>query len=451
MTTALELPPLVPGHWLLGALPAFASDPLGLLAQGVATGEVARHQIVHRVLVQLNSPEGVGHVLQGNASNYVKSTTYRDLQVVLGEGLLTSEGAFWRRQRRIAQPSFKRNALGAFLPVFARTSADLVAEWRCRPAGQPLDVHAETTRLALRIAGLALFSADLQEEASSLGEAVSHALEFADQRTLSIVKPPLWFPWPGHGAFRRAKRTIDEALTGLIAERRAAGSEAQPRDLLSRLVFATDPETGESMSDQQLRDEVVTFFLAGHETTANALAWTLHLLAAEPELQARIAAEAEQAFGSRAPDQLEAEHVGQLELTRRAVEEGLRLYPPAWIIEREPLEDDEVGGYRVPKGAIVMLPTWVLHRREDLWPDPLRFDPDRFLPERRSERPRWAYFPFGGGQRQCIGAEFALLELQVILATLLRAFRLERAGEPPTPQASITLRPLGLELVAEAR
>ncbi|MGE0709410.1 MAG: cytochrome P450 [Planctomycetota bacterium] len=444
-----ELPPLVAGHWLLGSLPGFVEDPLKLLEKGASLGPIVRHRIAHKTLVQLNEPELIAHVLQGNNANYTKSATYRDLMLVVGQGLLTSEGAFWRRQRRISQPAFRRPVLEGFLETFARCAQDLVAEWRGR-AGEALDLHRETTRLALRIAGLTLFSADLQAEAAALGDAVTEALTFADLRMLKLLKPPIWFPWPGHAGFRRAMRTVDGAIGRLIAERRAAGppsgSGGGPDDLLGRLVFATDPETGEAMSDRQVRDEVVTFFLAGHETTANALAWTLHLLADEPALQERLAAEAEAALGTTAPEDLHLAAVSRLELMRRVVEESLRLYPPAWIIERAPLEDDVIGGFRVPAGAIVMLPVWILQRRADLWPDPLRFDPDRFLPERAKERPRYAYFPFGGGQRLCIGAEFALLELQLTLGILLRALRVERAGPPPTTKAAITLRPVGLRL-----
>jgi len=446
------LPPLVGGGGLLtGILPELARDPLGLIERGLREGgDVVRYRAVHRTLIQLGAPEGVGHVLQTRAANYRKSATYRDLALVLGRGLLTSEGAFWRRQRRIAQPSFRPAALEAFSPTFARVARDLAAAWRARPAGEPFDVVQDTTHFALRVAGLTLFSADLHAEAAELGRAVTTALTFANARTVAIVKPPVAFPWPGHRRFRRALATVDRAIERLVADRRAAGPEAAPTDLLSRLVFATDPETGEAMSDAQLRDEVVTFFLAGHETTANALAWTCHLLAGHPEVQERLAAEAEAVLGGRtAPG---AADVPRLELTRRVAEESLRLFPPAWIMEREPLEDDVIGGYRIPAGTIVMLPTWLVHRRPDLWPDPLRFDPDRFLPERVRERPRWAYFPFGGGQRQCIGAEFALMELQVALATLARAIHLAPAPGPgPEPEAKVTLRPKGLRLVARPR
>jgi len=293
-------------------------------------------------------------------------------------------------------------------------------------------------QLALRVVGQALFSTDLGDEAQALGPAVVSALSFANDRAFAPLKLPLGVPLPSHVRFARTMRVLETPLNAMIAERRAAGAEAAPPDLLSRLVFARDPETGEGMSDRQLRDELITFLLAGHETTAQALTMTLYLLAAHPEVDAALATELA---------------AGQGDLLERVIQESLRLYPPAWVIERSAREDDALGGYRIPAGSIVMLPTYVVQRHPDLWPDPDRFDPDRWLPARSAGRSRWAWFPFGGGQRQCIGEEFALQELRIALRELLGAWRFTAPDPgPPVLEAKITLRPArGLRLVPHRR
>ena len=430
----LPLPPAVPGAPVVGSFFTLWRRPLEALRDAQRElGDVVRFRAFHRWLYQFTAPEHVGHVLQDRAENYPKSPTYDDLAVVLGRGLLTSEGAFWKRQRRLAQPAFRREQLALFTQPMQAAAAAMHAGWR---DGEPVEVSQASMRFALRVVGQALFSTDLGGEADALGPAVCAALTFANDRAFNPVKLPLGLPLPSHVRFNKTMRVLEAPLNAMIAARREAGVDGAPPDLLSRLVFARDPETGEGMTDQQLRDELMTFLLAGHETTAQALTMTLDLLAAHPEVDAALAAD-----------------LSGDDLLDRVIREALRLYPPAWVIERISREDDAVGGFRIPARSMVMLPTWVVHRHPDLWTEPDRFDPERWSSERSRGRSRWAYFPFGGGQRQCIGEAFALQELRIALRELLGAWRFERQrGSAPELDALITLRPAdGLALIPRRR
>ena len=444
----LPLPPGPRGGLLLGSFPELVGDPLKLLMDGMRDyGDVVCYRFFGRRVLQVNTPELVQEVLSTRAAEFRKSSTYDSLALVLGNGLLNSEGAFWKRQRRLAQPAFRPHSLEAFVPLKVAAVDRLLQSWR---VGETLDVSEAMTRFALSVVGLALFGADLSAETDVLGQAVREVLLFASERTVSIFKPPIAIPFPSHVRFRRHLRRIDATLARLVAERREAGPEGGPRDLLTTLVHAHDPDTGDAMSDAQLRDELITFLLAGHETTANALAWILFLLAGHPEAEARLSDELERVLGDRPPGPDDME---RLEYTTWVAKEAMRLYPPAWVIERSPLQDLALGGFRAPRGAIVMLHAWSIHRRAELWPDPEAFDPERFSPERSKGRSRWAYFPFGGGQRQCIGEHFAMNEIRIALARILRRYRLElepgfRVGLEP----GITLRPAGgLRVTVRAR
>jgi cytochrome P450 len=413
-------------------------DPLATLGEGVARfGDAFALPFAPWRLVLLNHPDHVTHVLTDASGRYGRSPNYAELEPVIGKGLLTNDGAAWRRQRRIAQPMFHRKALtGPLGPIVRRAADDLLADWRARTHGDAtFDLTHDTHRLALRVAGLALFSRDLGGQADRLSRALAVALPFVQRRTESLVRPPLWLPLPDHLRFLRARLGLDRLVRDLIDDRRRA-HDARP-DLLGRLLDARDPETGEAMSDRQLKDEVMTFLLAGHETTANALAWLFHELSRRPDVAARLEAEVDGVTGGRlvTHDDLPA-----LPLVGNTVQEALRLHPPAWVIERLALEDDVVAGFVVPKGAIVMLSPWTTHRHAAFWPDPERFDPDRWAAGRSP--PKGAYFPFGGGQRQCIGEEFALLELRLVLARVVQAVRLEaQPGHHVTASAGVTLRP----------
>jgi cytochrome P450 len=277
-----------------------------------------------------------------------------------------------------------------------------------------------------------------------VGEAFTTALAVTNERIISPLPYKPWLyqlPTRGNRAFRQAVDTLDGIVRGIISQRRAAKAAAESKDLLGMLMASCDADTGDTFDDAQLRDEVMTLLLAGHETTATALAWTFHLLEKHPEVEATLHAEVDAALGGRVPT---LEDLPKLRYVGCVFEEAMRLYPPIWAIPRVPQEDDEVGGYRIPKGDIVILVPYVTHRHPDFWPEPERFDPTRFLPENAKSRPRWAYLPFGGGQRQCIGNTFAMMEAQLALALVAQRYRLRGVpGTPVEPEPHVSLRPKG--------
>jgi cytochrome P450 len=427
------------GLALLRSLLRMRTDPTGLFQDLIARhGDAVSLPTPRLNLLLLNHPEHVVHVLQRNGQAYRKSASYRELELVLGKGLLTSEGADWRGQRRLAQPHFHRTVLGRFAGMVTQLTQEMLEGWSRRDAAQPLDVHAEMCRLALRMAGQALFGTDLAAESDRLGQALRVVLPFVQRRTEKFVNLPVGWPLPSHLRFRRAMRGLEGLVHALIEGRRGDGAEAPP-DLLTMMLHARDPESGQTMDPSRVRDEIMTFLLAGHETTANALAWTLYALARHPEAAERLRAEVHDVLGGRVPG---VEDLPRLEYTRRVIHESMRLYPPAWVLEREALEDDVVGGYAVPKGSMLMLCPYTTHRHAQSWDRPESFDPDRFAPERAAARPRGAYFPFGEGQRKCIGEAFALMEMQLALPMIVQHGRLELVpGHPVELDAGITLRP----------
>jgi len=388
--------------------------------------------------VLFNHPDQIAHVLQRGAKNYCKSASYREFEHLLGMGLVNSEGDLWRRQRRIIQPLFKRGELLRFAPLIADQTRHVLERWRSRDI---VDIHEEMTRLTLSIVGLALFNTDLSDATARLSAEIPIAMDLIVHRTEALFNYPMWLPIRSHRRFYRARAVMDQLVADLIAERRQLGADASPHDLLSRLLFARDPEDdgAPAMSAEQVRNEIVTFLVAGHDTTANGLAWTFMLLARHPQVVQRIRDEVATVAGDRP---LGAEELAALVYTRQVLLESMRLYPPAWIVEREALVDDVVCGWRVPKGSLILLSSYFVHRNPEFWPDPLRFDPNRFAPEAVKRRHKCAYFPFGAGQRQCIGESFAMMELLQIVPAVVRAVDLAPDPQSPVvPEAGITLRP----------
>jgi cytochrome P450 len=401
-------------------------------------GDVVRLPLVVWNVYLLRHPEHVKHVLQDHHTAYDKDNfDYRMLKPILGEGLLTANGEHWLRQRRLMQPAFHRERIAGFARLMVDRTQALLERWRpAADRGEPLRIRDEMTRLTADIVTRALFGVEIAGEA----EAVAESFTVLNRSVVAQFEHPFLalLPLPTlSGRVRRAARTLDEVVRGIIARRRAAGTDAG--DLLSMLLDARDEESAAGMTEQQLRDEVMTLLLAGHETTANALSWTWHLLGRFPEAGERVAAELDEVLGDREPT---ADDLPRLSCTRRTIEESLRLYPPAWIISRSAREEDEIGGFRIPRRSIVALSPWITHRDPRFWNDPERFDPDRFLPERMAARPRFAYFPFAGGPRQCIGNGFAMTEATLVLATIARRYRLEPlSGRPVEPDPLVTLRP----------
>lgn len=401
-------------------------------------GDVVRLQLAHIHAHLVSNPADVALVLHDSNRHYNKQTRGNVLlKLVIGNGLLVSEGSFWLRQRRIAQPAFARRRIEGFARTMVTSAEAMATEWEAlAKRGDPVDIADEMMRLTLSVVSSTLFSADVSADARRIGESVSFLIADTNRRIDSAITLPLAVPTKNNRAFRAHRRRLDDVVYGIIRARRTG-----PRrdDLLSMLLEARDEESGEGMNDTQLRDEVMTMFLAGHETTANLLSWTWHLLSQSPTVSRRLHDELDRVLGGRTP---EYDDLESLSFTTQVLKEALRLYPPAWLIARNPLEDRVIGGYHIPAGSLVFLAPWVTHRHPSVWRDPEGFDPDRFAPERAREIPKGAYFPFGGGPRICIGNHFAMMEAQLLLATLAQRFQLESVpGLLPEPEPLITLRP----------
>ena len=439
------------GNPVLGSMRDFQRDKLGFIRSLTRYGDVARYRTAHLTWYQVNHPEGVRRVLQENNRNYGKgSLTLGFFKPVVGEGLITSEGALWLRQRRLIQPIFHRRSVAAFGALMTDETLAMLERWR--PAiegGEPLDVPAEMARLTLDIVTGALFHAHVGEEPEAIGRAINTIVEDLGYRFEVPFYPPHRVPTPRNRRFRAAMRVVDRAVYSIIAGRRRDGGDEE--DLLALLMGTRDEETGEVMGDRQLRDEVMTLFLAGHETTANALSWALYLISTHPDVEKRLREELDEVLGAkrRVPT---IRDLPDLTYTKMVVDETLRLYPPAWITNRQAIAEDEILGHRIPAGSFVSLSPYVLHRHPNYWDHPDAFDPERFAPGRTNGRPRFAYFPFGGGPRQCIGQSMALVEAQLVLATVLGRCRLRpTSDEPAEAEALATLRPRGgLPMIVES-
>ena len=415
---------------MLQTIWSFQRDPLSTLARLTQRyGDIVTYRFGPFPVVLLNHPEAVHRALIENHPNYGKrnSPFYKMLAYFLGDGLLTSDGDFWLRQRRLAQPAFQRKKIDAFGPTIVRCTEDMVAGWRDLPPGQPLDVAQEMMHLTLRVAGLLMFSKDLSHQRDRVGGALDEIQVQMGERFSSLLPLPPVLPTPRDRRFRDARDELNRLALGIVQERRA--QRERPQDLLTSLIEAVDPETGESMNDEQICSELVTFLLAGHETTANTMTWTFYLLSLHPSIRRDL--EAELAEGDPKPPR---------SLCDRVLLEALRLYPPAWVFGRRSFGPDHFRGFDVPANQIVTVSPFILHRNPEFWPNPEGFDPDRFL----SDIPRGAFVPFAAGPRMCIGNHFALLEARLMLATIARHVRVNLvAGTRPVLEPMITLRPQG--------
>ncbi len=435
-------PPGPSGHLFFGSALEFLADPLQSINRlRDEFGDTTLSKFGPYRFVFAYDPVDIHHVLVRNHRNYVKSRSYEGLRLVMGNGLVTSEGAFWKRQRRLSQPAFHHKRLAGLAETMTQCVDRTADAWLARAGTRPLDVdfHAEMMRLTLGIVGETLFGIDLTGASNELGAAISVVLQHANEYAESIVRVPLWLPTPANRRFQRAKKLLDATVQKIITERRAHGRDEG--DLLSMLMSITDQSGEERMTDAQLRDEVMTLFLAGHETIATSMSWTFLLLSQHPDVLSRVRQEVAAVAGD---GPIRFADLPQLEYTGWVVNEAMRVYPPVWIIERQALQDDVIGGYRIPKGTIVAVSPWGLHHSPKLWRNPERFDPERFSPDRSEGRNKYAFLPFGGGPRVCIGNNFALMEAKIIVATLARRFDVDIAADPPpTPEPRVTLRPQG--------
>ena len=415
------------------------------------SADIITQRILWRRMFIINEPGAIRYVLLDNAANYIKSEVGRRLlEPGLGRGLLTSEGETWRRHRRIMAPSFDPRSIVGYAPIMTEVTQDLLAKWDALPQGSETDVAAAMMHATLHIISKAMFSADSDEIVDVVESGVNRYQTIVRPSLLDLMHFPLWLsrlisPMPTDGIFDAFDQKIDRLLT-----ERGRTPDAEPKDLLARLIAARDSETGGGMTAKEVRDQVVTIFMAGHETTSQALSWTWYLLSLHPAVEAKLHAELADVLGGRTP---RYDDIANLRYTRMVIEESMRLYPPAHTTGRQPLAADEILGHRIPAGAEVLIMPWLLHRKPQLWEDPERFDPERFSPERSAERPRFAYIPFGAGPRICIGAAFAMTEAILILATIAQRYRLHlKPGFPVEPQGLITLRPrYGLQMRLERR
>jgi cytochrome P450 len=446
-------------HPLLGHFPDFRRDPLAFLTRCAREGgDFVPLRFLGQRLALLSDPAGIEQVLVTRQQLFTKSPGLRRNPRLLGNGLVASTGDLWRRQRRLMQPAFHRQHLAAYGEVMVARAQRLLARWR---DGEVRDVHAEMMRVTLEIVGDALFGADLADDAATVGAAFAAVLERFRERTSGLLfLLPERVPTPGNLRYERTVRRLDEVVYRLIARRRAAGGAGD--DLLALLLRAQD-EAGVGMSDAQLRDEVMTLVLAGHETTAIALSWTWYLLAQHPEAERRLHDELRDLLGGRSPA---AADLPRLRYAEAVVTEAMRLYPPAWLISRQAVEACEVAGYRVPAGTVVLMSQWVLHRDPRFFTAADAFSPERWLDGpipgaagagaagALAERlPRFAYFPFGGGPRLCIGRGFAMAEAVLLLASVAQRYVLGLApGQSVVPAPVVTLRPRhGIKMVLRAR
>ena len=404
MAAVLERPSGPKGGPVLGHLRAFQRDPLGLLERTAREfGDIAYLRFAIQDLYLVNHPDLIRDVLVTHASNFIKGRMLHRSKVLLGEGLLTSEGEFHLRQRRLVQPAFYRERLAGYACVMTEYAAAAAARWR---DGETLDIDREMMRLTLGVVARTLFGADVESESGEIGEALTTILGMFNTLMLPFADVLIRLPLPASRRFEKARARLDATIYRMIAERRASGSDHG--DLLSMLLAARDEEAGGSgMTDTQVLDESLTLFLAGHETTANMLTWTWYLLSQNPDVEERLHREVDTILEGRDP---QFEDAPRLAYTEKVLAESMRLYPPAWAVGRRAIAEYEAGGFRVEPGAVLVMSPWVMHRDPRYYPDPERFDPERWNPEAREGRPKFSYFPFGGGPRVCIGERFAWIE-----------------------------------------
>jgi cytochrome P450 len=423
-----------PGHsivWL-------ATDKLGLFGEMARHGDVTQIKIGPQPVALLMHPNDIRQMLVTQQRNFYKGRAIERTELLLGKGLLTSEGELHLRQRRLIQPAFHRERLAAYGQVMADYARCTSAAWQ---DGQTLDVHEAMMKLTLAIAGRTLFDADVEGNAHEIAEAMKLSLRMFNYALLPLGVLLERVPLRWVRDLHRARRRMDALIFRMIEERHAAGDDDRG-DLLSMLLRTRDAGgDGMGMDDRQLRDEIVTLLMAGHETTANWLTWTWYLLSQHPEVETRLHEELDRVLSRRAPS---VDDVPRLEYTRRVLAESLRVYPPAWAVERRALADFEVGGHLIRKDTFVVASQWLVHRDPRWWSEPERFNPDRWTPEQEAMRPKFAYFPFGAGARTCIGEHFAWMEAMLVLSTLAQQWRVHYEGaEPPVPEPLVTLRPKG--------
>jgi cytochrome P450 len=440
-----RFPPGPRGRWLTGCLREFMDRRLDFFTEIAREyGDVVGFRLGTRRVWLINAPELIEQVLVTDNKLYIKHFGARMYQPLLGNGLLLSEGEFWLRQRRLAQPAFLKNRVSAYAGAMVELTEQALESWH---DGMWCDMLVEMSTLTSSIAVRTLFGTEDVKDRESFRLALDDASDVIGERFRRLIQWPGWMPLASNRRLKRDLRHLDSIVEGFIEQGRARGQDAD--NLLARLLHARD-EDGLRMTDRQLRDELTTLFLAGHETTALTLAWTWWLLAQHPEVEAKLAAEWRQVLGGRSPIVGDLE---QLPYTEQVIMESMRLYPPAYLIGREPTVTTELGGYTLPKGTTVFLAEWVTHRDPRFFDEPNKFRPERWGEPKMEKLPKYAYYPFGGGPRLCIGNHFAMMEAALVLATIGQRFRFTLEPEPAVePMPMITLRPFpGIPVVLKRR
>ncbi len=442
-------PPVLPQRFPGEALLLLRRDPIALFRSAAATyGDIVRLPLGSHPVYLINDPEIIKDVLVTRQKQFKKGRGLERAKSLLGEGLLTSEGERHLRQRRMIQPAFHRQLVAAFGEAMTHYAEQTGARWR---AGEIVDMSREMMSLTLAIVGKTLFDTEIRSEADEIGGAMEDVIALFHLLMLPFAEFLEKLPLPAVLRYRRARARLDATIFRFITEHRASAESGEVRgDLLSMLLLAQDEEDGEGMTDRQVRDEAMTLFVAGHETTANALTWTWYLLSENPDVEAQFHREIDSVLAGRTPAM---DDLPDLSYTRRVFSESLRLYPPAWVIGRRVLTDYSVNGYILPANSIVLPSQAVTHVDPRFFPDPLRFDPDRWTPEAEAARPKFAFFPFGGGPRVCIGEQFAWMEGILTLATLGQRWRPRLLpGHPVATEPIVTLRPkYGMKMTLERR
>jgi cytochrome P450 len=426
-------PPGPKPQFLIGNMPLAGKDPLSTFTEWAQEfGDIFYYRALWIDVYFLNHPDLIEQILVRNYHNFRKDHVIRKSRWFFGEGLLTNEGESWLRQRRLAQPAFHRERITSYAKIMAVYAQQMMAGWE---DGETRDIHQEMLQLTLRIVVRALFNVEA-EEIGSISTAMNVMMRNSSGIRLLLPPAARYLPTPAMIEFRRSVTQLDRAVYSIIAQRRA--DESDSGDLLSMLMQARD-EDGGRMSDKQLRDEVMTFLLAGHETTALALSWSWYLLGQNPEARKKLHEELDRVLHGREPT---FSDLPNLSYAERVIKESMRLYPPAWSVARTVVSDFELRGYRIPAGANVVMSQWIMHRDPRYFSDPEKFDPERWLTEKAQKLPRFAYFPFGGGPRQCIGNTFAMMEATLLLASIAQRFHFELVEtQPVVPVPSFTLRP----------
>jgi cytochrome P450 len=414
-------------------------NPIDAIPRAAYHAPLVHTEVLGRQRFHIMDPALIQEVLVGNADALSKGPELRrSLGAALGQGLLTADGAHWKWQRQSASPIFRHDRLQAFLPAILAAAADTSGRWRALSPGAEIDIGHEMMHTTFDIIVETMLSGRANIDVAQAERAITHYLEATGWVfALSLLNAPTWMPYPGKARADTASRFLRGAILRITAARRAGGSHSG--DLIDLLMASADPETGRTMTDEEMADNLLTFITAGHETTALGVAWTFDLLSRHPDCAARALAEIESVTGG---GELKPDHIGQLAYTRQVFQEAMRVYPPVPIIARATTHPFTLAGRPIPVGSMIYVPIYALHRHTALWDRPEEFDPDRFAPEPSKDRHRYAYLPFGGGPRICIGSAFAMMEGVAILATLLGSVRLTHlAAEPPKPRMRLTLRP----------